>query len=91
MVRAVAVVLLVFFTVAITTFVAGVAVEPLGEHIKSYDTIDEGELNGTQVINDTYDALFKWSPLIVMGGMTLWGVVWYVRRERVRAGGGGGL
>lgn len=88
MVRGVVVVVTVFFAVAVVTFVGGAAIEPVGEHIKTYDEIDENGLSGTSVINDVYQSVFVWAPLIVMGGISLVGLVFYLRRERVPRGGG---
>lgn len=90
--RGVVVVVLTVFTALLVMFVGVTAVEPMGEHIKTYDTIDEGPLEGTSVINSVYDALFKWVPMIFVFGMVAWGVAWALRSESYAGrGGGGGL
>lgn len=91
--RGVVVVILVIFTAMLVLFVSTAAVEPIGEHFKTYDSIDEGPLEGTSVINSVYDVLFKWVPMIFVFGMITWGVAWALRSEAFvgRGGGGGGL
>jgi len=86
--RGVVVVLITIFVAATAIFVSGAAVEPLGEHIKGYDSIDDGELSGTSVINDVYNVVFKWAPMIIVFGMIGWAVAWYVRKERFVGGAG---
>lgn len=89
--RGVVVVIMMVFVAATAIFVAGAAVEPLGEHIKTYDTIDDGPLDGTKIIDDVYGVVFKWIPLILVFGMFSWAVAYYLRRKRFtgRLGGGG--
>lgn len=84
--RGVVVVLITIFVAATAIFVAGAAVEPLGEHIKGYDSIDEGPLSGTSVIDTTYDVVFVYAPMIIVFGMLIWAVAWYVRKERFVGG-----
>lgn len=87
--RGVVVVLLMIFVAATAIFVAGASVEPLGEHIKTYDSIDDGPLEGTSVINDVYGVVFKWSPMILVFGMFAWAIAYYLRRERFIGSRGG--
>lgn len=87
--RGVVVALVVIFSMAMVLFVAGASVEPLGEHIKGYSSIDEGEMQGTSVINDVYDTVFIYSPLIMIFGIpVVWATAWYLRRERFIGGRG---
>lgn len=85
--RGVVVYIVLIMTILLSLFVAVSVIEPVGEHVKGYDEIDEGPLDGTSVINTTYTVLFKWMPLIVLGGMLIWAVRWYLREERFVGGG----
>lgn len=82
--RGVVVVIMTIFVVMLALFVSVATIEPLGEHVKGYDSIDEGALEGTSVVNSVYDGVFKWLPLITIGGMFVWGLRWYIRKERRR-------
>jgi hypothetical protein len=88
MVRAVVVIITLIFSMAVVTMIAGAALEPLADEVKSYDEIDKGDLNGSSVVDSTLTMLLEYAPVVVIGGMTLWGVVWYLRKERVPRGGG---
>lgn len=90
MVRAVLVVVATIFSVTIALFVGGVALEPIAEHVKTYDSIDEGDLNGTDVINDVLTLLLQFAGVIVIGGIILWAVARQYLKERVPRGPGGG-
>jgi ABC-type sulfate transport system permease subunit len=89
--RGAIVAIITIFVALIAMFVAGASVEPLGEHVKQYDSIDDGSLEGTQVINDTYKVVFQWAPMILIFGISgVWAIAWYIRRERFRGRGGFG-
>jgi hypothetical protein len=78
----------VIFVLGIVVLVGTATVEPVGEFAKDRDSIDS--INGSDKIDTTYDVVFKWMPLMVMGGFGVWAGAWYLRRER-RPGGGGRL
>lgn len=80
--RAIAVVFTTVFLAIIMFVVVGAAVEPLGESFKQFDEIDNGELEGTSVINSTYFILFVAGPMTLIAGIGVWAVAWYLRRER---------
>ena len=84
MVRGVAAALTAIIVMSIVILAIGPVVEGVGEQVKDYDEIDQGELEGTSWINSTYDALFIWMPLIVVGGTILGAVAYYWRREPAR-------
>lgn len=75
--RAVVVLVVVLFSLAMVQLFASAAVEPVGEEVKDWvpDKYDS-------TINSVYDAVFKWSILIFGGGMMVWALRWYIRRER---------
>lgn len=75
--RAVVVVLVVLFTLGIFQFIAASSVEPVGEALEPH--IPE-KYDG--VIDSIYAVVFKWSVLIFGGGILVWGVRWYIRKER---------
>lgn len=75
--RAVIVLIIVIFSLAMVQLFASAAVEPVGEEVKEW--VPESYHS---VINDVYDVVFKWSILIFGGGMMVWALRWYIRRER---------
>lgn len=75
--RGVVVVLVVAFMLAITQFIGAASVEPVGESLKPY--IPDSYHS---VIDSIYDVVFKWSVLIFGGGMLVWAVRWYIRKEQ---------
>lgn len=85
--RGVVTIVLVMFTLAIVLLVGVAALEPVGEFAKDRDSIDT--VNGSDKIDTTYDVVFKWMPLMLLAGFGVWGVAWYIRRERRPRGGGG--
>lgn len=72
----------VLMFVTITLWVASAALVPVNEHIK--DNFDLSRVNGDSTIDEVYDSVFKWTPLIVSFGMGIWMVRWYLRRESIR-------
>jgi hypothetical protein len=63
-------------------FLVGIpAIEGVGENVKDYDSVNS-EFDGTGMINNIYKSVFQWVPLIFLGGMMLWAVLWYFQRER---------
>ncbi len=59
---------------------APAAVEGPGEAIKDTGKLDSSE---ESIIDSLYDSLFKWIPLVVLGGMTVWAVAWYLREQLI--------
>lgn len=84
MVRGIAAVVTTIVVTGIVLLAFAPVVEDIGETVKTYDSIDEGSLEGTQTINKTYDALFIYIPLILIGGSVLGAAVFYYRRETAR-------
>lgn len=80
--RGVVVVVVVLFTLGIFQFIAAASVEPVGESLKPHIP---GKYHS--VIDSVYDVVFKWSTLIFGGGMMLYGLRWYIRKERFAGGG----
>lgn len=72
-----------FFTISlliITMVFAPAMIEGVGEEVKTFDTVDT---QGQDTIDDIYTAVFVRIPLVLIFGMGLWGVVWYIRRQRL--------
>lgn len=86
MVRGVVVVFFTIFLVAIGLLVGTAVIEPLADHVETYDSIDEGELEGTSIIDGVKTTIFEHMPLVVIGGIILWAFRWYLRRERFVGG-----
>lgn len=82
--RAIAVLFTTVFLAVIMFVVVGAAVEPLGQEFKKYDAIDSGELEGTETIDSTMFMLFVAGPMTLIGGIGIWSIAWYLRRERFR-------
>lgn len=83
--RGAVVVLVVVFTLGVALLVGVAALEPIGEFAKDRDSVDS--INGSEKIDTTYDVVFKWMPLMFVSGFGIWGVAWYLRRERRGRGG----
>lgn len=91
-VRAVVTVLITMLTVMGVLLVGGPVLEDIGSSVGQYDSINNGPMDGDGMIQGIYDAILIYMPLIVIGGIILFAVVYIFRRERVgRTGGGGGL
>lgn len=78
--RGVVVVLIAVFTAALALFVAGATIAPVGDHVIEH--ADTSAIDGESTIQSLYDTVFIWVPLVLIGGMALWAVAWYLRRER---------
>lgn len=75
----------VVFTIALFSAVALLVVgapliEGVGEEVRSYDTVDGQD---AQTIDDMYTAVFRWIPMIITVGFGVWGVAWYIRKQRL--------
>lgn len=84
MVRGVAAVLATIIVMAVVLLAFPPVIEGIGEEVKTFDSIDDGSMDGTSWINQTYDAIFVWVPLVAIGGMVLAAVVYYWRKEQAR-------
>lgn len=82
MVRAVVVLIISVFIVLLGLMVGIAAIEPVADAVTQFDSIDNGPLEGTSVIDDVQTTVFEYMPLIVIAGLTLWAFRWYLRRER---------
>ena len=82
MVRGVIVVFFTIFVVMLGLFVGIGMLEPLRDQVEKFDSIDEGELSGSEVNDDVFAVVFEYMPLIVIGGILLWAFRWYMRQER---------
>lgn len=79
--RAVATVIMIALLM-IAYFLVGIpAIEGIGEPVKEYDSVD-AEFDGSGIIDNIYQSVFLWVPLIFLGGMMIWAVLWYLQRER---------
>lgn len=79
MVRAVIVLIISVFVVLLGLMVGIAAIEPVAEEVKSFDSVDSQD---SSTIDDVQTAVFEYMPLIVIGGLSLWALRWYLRRER---------
>jgi hypothetical protein len=86
MVRGVVVVVFTIFLMLLGVMLGTAVLEPLGQTVGEFDSINEGPLNGDSVIDDVYGVVLTYSPLIVIGGIILWGFRWYLRQERFVGG-----
>lgn len=86
MVRGVIVVIFTIFLMIVGLLVATAAIEPIGDQAEKFDSIDDGPLDGTNIIDDVKTSVFEYMPLIVIGGIILWAFRWYLRRERFIGG-----
>lgn len=68
------------FAAVVLVLIAPPALEGVGEEVKTYDSVDQ---QGQDTINDLYTAVFRWIPMILVFGFGVWGVAWYIRRNRV--------
>lgn len=82
MTRGVLTVVLVIAITTIVLFVASVSVEPVGQHVQ--DNFDTSDVNGSSTIDEVYESVFQWTPLVFVGGFIVWAVRWYIRREATR-------
>lgn len=82
MVRAIITFVLAVAIGIMTIWLGSVAVQPVGEHIK--DNYDTSDVNGPSTIDEVYDSVFMWGPVVFVGGMGVWVVRWYFRREAIR-------
>lgn len=91
MVRAAVAVLLTIFTVMVVLLVGAPVLEDIGSVVGGYDSIDNGPMDGSGMIDNIYDAILVYMPLITIGGIILFAIVYTFRRERIGGGRGGGL
>lgn len=82
MVRGVVVVIFTILLVGVGLLVGVSVIEPLADEVKGFDSIDDGPLEGTSIIDDVQRVVFEYMPLIVIGGIVLWAFRWYLRQER---------
>lgn len=78
--RGVVVFFITLFAVVTMMLVGPPLLEGVGEEVKGYDAVDQ---QGVDTINDLYTAVFVWIPMILVAGFGVWGVAWYIRRNRV--------
>jgi hypothetical protein len=86
MVRGVVVVVFTIFLMLLGVMLGTAVLEPLGSTVGEFDSINNGPLDGDGVIDDVYGVVLTYSPLIVIGGIILWGFRWYLRQERFVGG-----
>lgn len=78
--RGVVMFFLTLFTVVVMMLFAPPMIEGVGEDVKDFDTVDSDDA-GT--IDEIYVAVFRWIPMVLIIGFGVWGIAWYVRRNRV--------
>lgn len=76
--RGIATVLLVAFFMVAYMVAAPAAVEGVGEFVKDQPVLEQSDID---VIDSMYDSLFMWIPLVVLFGMPVWAIVWYIRKQ----------
>jgi len=86
MVRGVVVVIFTIFLALLGVMLGTAVLEPLGSAVGEFDSIDDGSLNGSNVIDDVYGAVLTYMPLILIAGIILWAFRWYMRQERFVGG-----
>ena len=88
--RGVVVVIVTIFAAMGMVFVGGVAIEPVGELVtgdSSASDIDAAKEVGADGVVQTYrEMILVGAPLVLIGGMLVWGVAYYMRRERFVGG-----
>lgn len=78
--RGVVVFFLTLFVVVVMMLVGPPVIENVGEEVKTYDSVDQ---QGKDTIDDLYTSVFVWIPMVLVFGFGVWGVAWYIRRNRV--------
>lgn len=87
-IRAVVLVAMTIFAVAILLLLGTAAIQPVGEDIKDIgDNLDT--VNGATTIDSVYDAVFIYVPLMLIGGIVVFGSALILFRERFTGRRGG--
>lgn len=80
-VRAIVLVAMSIFAVTILLLLGSGAVQPVGEEVKDFGT-NLDAVNGESTIDSVYDAVFIYVPLMLIGGIILFGSALILFRER---------
>lgn len=78
--RGVVVFFMTLFAVVVMMLFAPPVIEGVGENVKTFDSVDQ---QGQDTINDIYTSVFVWIPMVFVFGFGVWGVAWYIRRNKV--------
>ena len=78
--RGVVVFFMTLFAVVVMMLFAPPLIEGVGEEVKGYESVDQ---QGQDTINDIYTSVFVWIPMVFVFGFGVWGVAWYIRRNKV--------
>lgn len=78
--RGVVVFFMTLFAVVVMMLFAPPLLEGVGENVKQFDSVDQ---QGEDTIDDLYTSIFVWIPMVLVFGFGVWGIAWYIRRNKV--------
>ena len=81
MIRQMAVVIVLVFSVGAVLTAAGPVLEAIAPVVENDAAVQEA--GHDSAIQDIVDAVLIWAPLTLLLGFIGWGFVWVLRRERV--------
>lgn len=80
MIRQIAVIVILVFTVGAVLTVAGPLMEGVAPVVENDDAVQE--VGHDSAIDNIVTAVLVWAPLTLILGFIGWGFVWVLRRER---------
>jgi hypothetical protein len=80
MIRQIAVIVILVFTVGAILTVAGPLMEGIAPVVENDDAVQE--VGHDSAIDNIVTAVLVWAPLTLILGFIGWGFVWVLRRER---------
>lgn len=81
MIRQIAVIITLTFSVGVVLTVAGPVLEAIAPIVETDPAVQE--VGHDSAIQDIVDAVLIWAPLTLLLGFIGWGFVWVLRRERI--------
>ncbi len=81
--RGVATFIVGLFVISAVVLFAGALLDPLAETIASFGAVES--LGWDDSALDIRDTILRWVPLLYIGYTLIWGLMWYLRRERLTA------
>jgi len=81
MIRQIAVIITLTFSVGVVLTVAGPVFEAIAPMVENDPAVQE--VGHDSAIQGIVDAVLIWAPLTLLLGFIGWGFVWVLRRERV--------
>lgn len=80
-VRAIVLVAMTIFATGILLLLGSGSVQPVGEQVKDTGS-NLGTVGGVSIINSVYDSVFIYVPLMLIGGILVFGTALILFRER---------